>query len=113
VCRHDCFSFRRVRSTLSRMGIDEIDMRAYLAPRGSPGDSTPRSTDARRVHWRSWLLVRGGRGLFSHLEGLRAHSFLDPSVADSEEAETVGAIGVWSGLEGAADLVDPKRIVED
>src|SRR4030095_4629839 len=64
VCRHDCFSFRRVRSTLSRMGIDEIDMRAYLAPRRSPGDSTLRSTDARRVHWRSWLLVRGGRGLF-------------------------------------------------
>src|SRR5438094_3700847 len=59
------------------------------------------------------LLVRGGRRRFSHLEDLRTHSFLHPRVADPEEAEAVGAIGVRAGLEGAADLVDPKRIVED
>src|SRR5207245_7710217 len=66
-----------------------------------------------QVHLLFWLLVRSWRGRFSHLEDLRAHGFLHPRITDPEEAEAVGAIGVRAGLEGAADLVDPKRIVED
>src|SRR5262249_4644530 len=55
----------------------------------------------------------GGCGCFSHLEDLRAHCFLHPRIVDPEEAEAVSAISVWAGLEGTADLVDAKRVVED
>src|ERR1700704_5185278 len=68
---------------------------------------------SRSEHRRSWLLARGGRRRFSYLEDLRAYSLFHPRVADPEETDAIDAVGVRAGLEGAADLVDPKRIVED
>src|SRR4051794_2025946 len=60
--------------------------------------------------WSLWLCSRCRRSL-ADLEDRHPNCLLNTRLADTEQARTVGGIRAHAGLEHAANLVDPQRIV--